>query len=233
MGERLDVRKTYKLYIGGKFPRSESGRSYLVADAKGKAWANTCRGSPRKDVRDAALDHNHTYASYKKFLLRTLQGVRRVLKQHGVAAIVIGDVADPGKHPRPLAVQIWNDMGTDTGLELLELVEDHLPVQYKVSRIWGETKGQATARDCALVLRRDDGSPDVSQEAIDWDEPYGRRRTGRSACATQGTAGRFLGTEDSVETNRILGIVPASVWSIYRPRATPVSRLLRLALAGA
>jgi acyl-CoA reductase-like NAD-dependent aldehyde dehydrogenase len=51
-GERLDVRKTYKLYIGGRFPRTESGRSYLVSDAKGKPWANACRAS-RKDVRDA------------------------------------------------------------------------------------------------------------------------------------------------------------------------------------
>ena len=42
-GERLDVRKTYKLYIGGKFPRTESGRSYLVVDNKGKPWANACR----------------------------------------------------------------------------------------------------------------------------------------------------------------------------------------------
>ncbi|HEY8557820.1 MAG TPA: aldehyde dehydrogenase family protein [Actinomycetes bacterium] len=51
-GERLDVRKTYKLYIGGKFPRTESGRSYLVCDDKGRPWANACRAS-RKDVRDA------------------------------------------------------------------------------------------------------------------------------------------------------------------------------------
>ena len=129
------------------------------------------RGVGRKKL-DAALDHDHTYASYKNFLLRTLRGVRRVLKQHGVAAIVIGDVADPGKDPRPLAAQIWNDVGSDTGLELLELVQDQLPVQKKVSRIWGETKGQATARDCALVLRRDDGEPEIGQEAVDWDEPY-------------------------------------------------------------
>jgi acyl-CoA reductase-like NAD-dependent aldehyde dehydrogenase len=50
--ERLDVRKTYKLYIGGKFPRTESGRSYLVTSARGKPLANACRAS-RKDVRDA------------------------------------------------------------------------------------------------------------------------------------------------------------------------------------
>ena len=49
---RLDVRKTYKLYIGGAFPRSESGRSYEVADADGGFLANAARAS-RKDVRDA------------------------------------------------------------------------------------------------------------------------------------------------------------------------------------
>jgi acyl-CoA reductase-like NAD-dependent aldehyde dehydrogenase len=50
--ERLDVRKTYKLYIGGQFPRTESGRAYEVFDAKGRLLANACRGT-RKDIRDA------------------------------------------------------------------------------------------------------------------------------------------------------------------------------------
>ena len=50
--KRLDVRKTYKLYIGGAFPRSESGRSYQVVAADGTPLANACRAS-RKDLRDA------------------------------------------------------------------------------------------------------------------------------------------------------------------------------------
>lgn len=50
--ERLDVRKTYKLYIGGAFPRSESGRSYPVLDKKGEVMARPARAS-RKDLRDA------------------------------------------------------------------------------------------------------------------------------------------------------------------------------------
>ncbi|MGH3330760.1 MAG: aldehyde dehydrogenase family protein [Nocardioidaceae bacterium] len=49
---RIDVRKTYKLYIGGAFPRSESGRSYVVNDSKGKFLANASQAS-RKDARDA------------------------------------------------------------------------------------------------------------------------------------------------------------------------------------
>jgi acyl-CoA reductase-like NAD-dependent aldehyde dehydrogenase len=49
---RLDVRKTYKLYIGGQFPRSESGRTFPVLDADGALLAHAVLGS-RKDVRDA------------------------------------------------------------------------------------------------------------------------------------------------------------------------------------
>lgn len=51
---RLDVRKTYKLYIGGKFPRSESGRVYPVSDSKGDFLANVAMAS-RKDARDAVV----------------------------------------------------------------------------------------------------------------------------------------------------------------------------------
>lgn len=52
MSDRVTVAKTYKLYIGGKFPRSESGRVYPVQDSKGKFLANAAHAS-RKDVRDA------------------------------------------------------------------------------------------------------------------------------------------------------------------------------------
>ena len=51
---RLRVRKTYKLAIGGAFPRSESGRSYPVHDASGALLANAAQAS-RKDVRDAVV----------------------------------------------------------------------------------------------------------------------------------------------------------------------------------
>ncbi|MFJ1761952.1 aldehyde dehydrogenase family protein [Amycolatopsis sp. NPDC088138] len=54
MSDRISVAKTYKLYVGGKFPRSESGRVYPVTDAKGKFLANAAHAS-RKDVRDAVV----------------------------------------------------------------------------------------------------------------------------------------------------------------------------------
>ncbi|MEO8066245.1 MAG: aldehyde dehydrogenase family protein [Flavobacteriales bacterium] len=51
---RLPVMKTYKIYIGGKFPRTESGRYYQPKGTDGKPLANVCRSS-RKDVRDAVI----------------------------------------------------------------------------------------------------------------------------------------------------------------------------------
>lgn len=51
---RLDVKKTYKLYINGAFPRSESGRIYEVTDAKGNFIANPALAS-RKDLRDGVV----------------------------------------------------------------------------------------------------------------------------------------------------------------------------------
>ena len=53
-GDRLRVRKTYKLYVGGAFPRSESGRSYPVTNPAGELLAHAAQAS-RKDVRDAVV----------------------------------------------------------------------------------------------------------------------------------------------------------------------------------
>ncbi|WP_328915700.1 MULTISPECIES: aldehyde dehydrogenase family protein [unclassified Streptomyces] len=52
---RLSVFKTYKLYVGGKFPRSESGRVYEVTDSKGGTWLANAPLASRKDARDAVV----------------------------------------------------------------------------------------------------------------------------------------------------------------------------------
>ena len=52
--KRIPVAKTYKIYIGGKFPRTESGRYFALEDARGNVIANICRGS-RKDFRNAVV----------------------------------------------------------------------------------------------------------------------------------------------------------------------------------
>jgi acyl-CoA reductase-like NAD-dependent aldehyde dehydrogenase len=63
MSERLAVKKTYKLAIGGAFPRSESGRSYEVLDAKGRFVANAAMAS-RKDARDAVAAARKAYPGW-------------------------------------------------------------------------------------------------------------------------------------------------------------------------
>lgn len=55
MSDRIEVKKTYKTYIGGNFPRTESGRYYKVFDGDDNVLANACRCS-RKDVRDAVVE---------------------------------------------------------------------------------------------------------------------------------------------------------------------------------
>jgi len=63
MSNRIDVKKTYKLFINGAFPRTESGRTYEVKSAKGAFVANPCLAS-RKDLRDAVVAARNAQISW-------------------------------------------------------------------------------------------------------------------------------------------------------------------------
>lgn len=60
---RLNVLKTYKMYVGGQFPRSESGRYYTAVDKSGNSLANVCLGS-RKDFRDAMVSARSAFTGW-------------------------------------------------------------------------------------------------------------------------------------------------------------------------
>ena len=62
---RLQVNKTYKLYIDGKFPRTESGRFYSLKDKKDNVIANVCRSS-RKDLRDCIVSNRNAFSAWSK-----------------------------------------------------------------------------------------------------------------------------------------------------------------------
>ena len=62
---RLEVLKTYKIYIGGQFPRTESGRYYSPADKKGKPLGNICLSS-RKDVRNAVVAARKAFGGWSE-----------------------------------------------------------------------------------------------------------------------------------------------------------------------
>lgn len=62
---RLEILKTYKIYIGGAFPRTESGRYYQPVDKKGLALANVCLSS-RKDFRNAVVAARKAFGSWSE-----------------------------------------------------------------------------------------------------------------------------------------------------------------------
>ncbi|MEI8147677.1 MAG: DNA methyltransferase [Actinomycetes bacterium] len=132
---------------------------------------STHTGSGRRQL-DARLDHGHGYAMYEEFMQRVLRGIEYSLAPGGVAVVVIGDVAEPGGVSVPLAWNVWKAIEPQSGLGLLDFIEDDVAEQNKVSRIWGETRGQATNRDCILILNRQGESPNISHSAINWEEPY-------------------------------------------------------------
>lgn len=61
--KRLEVLKTYKIYIGGQFPRTESGRYYVASNAKNEKLANVCLSS-RKDFRDAVVSARGAFGGW-------------------------------------------------------------------------------------------------------------------------------------------------------------------------
>lgn len=112
---RLTVPKTYKLYIGGKFPRSESGRVYDLVSASGTFLANVAKAS-RKDARDAvraarsavagwsgATGYNRGQVLYRIAELlegRRAQFVDEIVQSEGVSAAAAGKQVDD-------AIDVW------------------------------------------------------------------------------------------------------------------------------
>ena len=112
---RISVAKTYKLYLGGKFPRSESGRVYAVTDAKGKFLANAAHAS-RKDLRDAVVAARKAFGGWSSATAynrgQVLYRVAEVLegRREQFIAEVIASEGVPGKKAQSLvdiAIDRW------------------------------------------------------------------------------------------------------------------------------
>jgi len=102
---RVPVRKTYKLYVGGAFPRSESGRTYEVTSARGQFLANAALAS-RKDARDAVVAARKAVPGWSGATAynrgQVLYRVAEMLE--GRRAQFVAEVADAeGLKPRPAA----------------------------------------------------------------------------------------------------------------------------------
>ncbi len=107
------------------------------------------------DVVDERLDDELDLAEYLEFMTDTLRVADEVLDdEDGVAAFVIGDV-DQGDEVINLAREVADAVVEPMdGFEVGGIVEDRVPDNEKVSRIWGETKGEATEIDRILIAHR-------------------------------------------------------------------------------
>ena len=157
-GPRIEVRKTYKLYIGGAFPRSESGRSYLVSAADGSPLANAVRSS-RKDLRDAVrAAHGASPGWSAKTAMNRGQVLYRVAElMEGRRAQFVAEVAAAEGLRDADHRQIAGEGVTEGAREVTwcVVVDDHArcPGIHCVLGLEGERAGQRGGRPAALDQR--------------------------------------------------------------------------------
>jgi hypothetical protein len=130
-------------------------------------------GHEPTDVDDD-LFTSSSLPKYLDFMSTVLKQLSRRVRSDGYICLVIGDVRK-GDSTINLAKAVAQYSVTTTQLRPLALLNDHLPVQHKVSRIWGKTRGRATKTDRILIL----GAPKAKDlppfPTIDWlnDHCYG------------------------------------------------------------
>lgn len=115
---------------------------------------------------DERLDDGHALPAYQAFMSATLRQLARILRPGGVAALLIGDVAQNGAPPLNLAESVWAAYGGGP-LNLLDIVRDHIADSAKVTKIWNRTRGRATNLDRILVLCKGD-RPAVNHPTVSW-----------------------------------------------------------------
>lgn len=112
--------------------------------------------SVEKTNKALLMDDKHSINSYENFLGDVLNQCERVLHPNGVCALVIGDVEEQNKKLERksynLSEGVWNRLKQRTQLKLFTIIEDSLPEEDKVTRIWGKTRGNATKTDRILLL---------------------------------------------------------------------------------
>lgn len=118
---------------------------------------------------DQSLDDGHKLPEYLAFMEETIGCLESLLKPGGLAALVIGDVAMNGEPPLNLAEAVWSAVASQTNLQLVDIVPDAIADSAKVTKIWNDTRGQATAVDRILVLSKG-SEPAVNHATVNWQE---------------------------------------------------------------
>ncbi len=131
-------------------------------------------GHAPKEV-DNQLIATTSLRRYLEFMESLLQGLQTALRPDGYLCLMIGDVRDRSSDTdHNLANTLWSGVANVAGWRLLGILNDHLPQQHKVSRIWGsEKRGQATKVDRILVLAPPGSSHELPPQPreLDWRSP--------------------------------------------------------------
>lgn len=115
---------------------------------------------------DQTLFTTQSLNRYIGFMHTSLSNIRRTLRDDGYLCLMVGDVRNKTTELN-LASEL-ESLVQKLDLQLLGTVNDQIPVQHKVSRIWGETKGNATRTDRILVLAGPSAPVPGRPPKIDW-----------------------------------------------------------------
>lgn len=116
---------------------------------------------------DRQLFTSSSLSKYIEFMTDVLMALRRKMRADGRICLVIGDV-QKGFESTNLAAEVIRHCVSQTDLKVQLVLDDHLPVQHKVSRIWGDTRGRATKTDRVIILGGPKAPGVRPMPTIDW-----------------------------------------------------------------
>jgi site-specific DNA-methyltransferase (adenine-specific) len=158
-----------------------SSPPYLQVMKYGKLnWLRLWMLGAEPPAVDSKLFASASLPSYLSFMHSALKSLRNRVRNDGYACLVIGDVRR-GDAQLNLAREVAQHSLPGTGFTLLRSISDHLPIERKVSRIWGPTRGRATKVDRILVLGGSRASKLPPAPRINWERVRTREHVdGRS-----------------------------------------------------
>lgn len=123
-------------------------------------------GLKRQDV-DGRLLTTGSLPRYLDFMKAVLVNLSAAIREDGFLCLVIGDVRRETEDIN-LAQTVADECLAGTDFRLVDIIEDRLPTEHKVSRIWKETKGRATKTDRIIVLAKPSGHIKRVPRSIVW-----------------------------------------------------------------
>jgi hypothetical protein len=105
-----------------------------------------------KDTGSDILDDNLTLNSWVSFMNKALAQIVEMITPDGVIVFVIGDVVRSSRSVVSLARELTRRLIFDGTFSYIGCLSDHLDIGLKTTRIWGDTKGQATSVDRIIIL---------------------------------------------------------------------------------